>query len=142
MMNNRVVSNLRFTECLVDQVVFRRNPNYQYDAGNEKNLSFRFNSEVSIEDSRTKAEIILTCMIFEEEDIVTENLLFSLKVSMRGLFECSEDVDIKSFQMNAMAIVLPYVRALITSFTAQAGIPPIILPPIHVVNYFAEESEL
>ncbi|MCC7430596.1 protein-export chaperone SecB [bacterium] len=35
---------------------------------------------------------------------------------------------------NAPAILLPFARAIITSFTAQANIPPIILPLLNLTK--------
>ncbi len=139
-MSDNVVSELRFIECFIDQISFNRNPDYNYE-DREINLNFGFDSEVSIAETLDKAIIILTCKIFEDEDIVQESLPFSLKITMRGLFECDSNVNIETFQMNAMAIVLPYLRAQITNLTAQAGIPPVILPPINVVNFFSKQNE-
>lgn len=139
-MSDHALSQLRFIECLIDEVSFKRNTKFQYE-DKEINLNFKFDSEVSIAETRDKAVILLTCKIFEDEDIMQLNLPFSLKLTMRGQFECTSDVDIETFQLNAMAIVLPYLRAQITNLTAQAGIPPVILPPINVVNFFSEQNE-
>lgn len=39
---------------------------------------------------------------------------------------------IENFKPNAVAILFPYVRALISSYTANANVTPLVLPPINV----------
>lgn len=103
-------------------------------------MDFKIDSEISISESRDKAIILLTCKVFEDVDILQANLPFSLSLTIRGYFECNGDTDIETFQMNAVAIVLPYLRAQITNLTAQAGIPPVILPPVNVANLFSNKE--
>lgn len=33
---------------------------------------------------------------------------------------------------NTVAILFPYIRALVSNYTANANVPPLILPPINV----------
>ena len=40
-----------------------------------------------------------------------------------------------------MAILFPYIRALVSTFTANANVPPLILPPINVVNLIENVSK-
>lgn len=56
-------------------------------------------------------------------------------VSIKGGFEADKDVSDELFDYlskhNAPAILYPFARAIITNYTAQANIPPIILPAIN-----------
>lgn len=132
-MENSVESALIFDDYSVNDMCFKRN--HDYEGSNEIELNFGFNAEAYLTEKKDKAKLIITCTIFEEE--FKQGLSpFYLDISMTGHFSCEGDIDIEGFQMNGMAILLPYLRSLITSFTAQSGIPPVILPPINVYNVF------
>ena len=63
-----------------------------------------------------------------------------IKVSMTGVFDLSnlDNTQYDSFlKINAVQIVFPYLRNLISSVTASALMPPIILPIIDVVKLFS-----
>ena len=60
----------------------------------------------------------------------------SISLEYMGLFETEEKIT-KEFQkgkfvtINAPAITFPYLRSFITTFTVNAGLPPVILPTVN-----------
>jgi preprotein translocase subunit SecB len=60
----------------------------------------------------------------------TESILFELLI--KGVFEAEKDMPEDLFKtlysVNAPAILYPYVRAIVSSYTAQANIPAVIPP--------------
>lgn len=130
-----IKSVLKFNDFLVEETIFKRN----YVQAGEFELKFKLNAIGEFTDKRDKAKLKLTCSLFDE-NFNDGNAPFYLKTTIVGYFEC-ENVDIEAFEFNALAILLPYLRAFITSFTSQAGIPPVILPPINVYNYFKKKSD-
>ncbi len=63
------------------------------------------------------------------------NYPFYLLTEITGYFELdkSEINNIEYFaKVNATSILFPYVRALITTITANANIPPVVLPPMNI----------
>lgn len=137
-MSNDSTSLLRFNNFSVDSFDYKRNYHF-HSEGEEISLEFQLNAQASISESNSEAIIILSCKIFEDE--YRENKApFYLDLSMRGFFDCVGEVDISSFKLNGMAILLPYLRSIITSFTAQSGISPVILPPINVFKLFDDEN--
>jgi preprotein translocase subunit SecB len=137
-MSDKIVSSLRFNNFSIDNMDFKRNYGFQ-PAVEEISLEFGLNAQALISEEQDEAVIILTCKIFEEE-FKHETAPFYLELSMRGYFDC-QGVDIDSFKFNGMAILLPYLRSVITSFTSQSGISPVILPPINVYKVFGEEND-
>ncbi|MFY3791388.1 protein-export chaperone SecB [Ureibacillus sp. MALMAid1270] len=137
---NEVKSVLRFHNFAIDEMIYKRNYDFlQMDK--EIELDFDLKASAILSQEKDQAVIILTTEIFNE-DFSDQEVPFYLKTIIRGFFTCSEDVNIEEFQFNGMAILLPYVRSIITSITAQAGINPVILPPINVYNVFDKyESE-
>ncbi len=135
-MSEQVKSTLTFDEYSVSEMVFKRN--YEFDANQEVDLSFSLNGSANISENLDEAWLDIICTVFKEE-FENGEAPFYLKIGMTGKFGLrvkEEELDIQSFQMNGMAILLPYLRSLITSFTSQSGMSPIILPPINVYNAF------
>lgn len=135
-MSDELKSYLIFDGYSVTKMEFRRN--FDFDERKEIELEFGFGGSARISDGKDKAWIQLTCKIFEEEFFKKE-APFYLEIGLEGRFELSvneEFSDIESFQLNGLAILLPHLRAIVTSFTSQTGMPPVILPPINVYRAF------
>ena len=78
------------------------------------------------------------------DDCVENNYPFSFYVRVSGFFEVTnlESKDEKMLiEANAIAILFPYVRSLISSFTVNANVSPLILPPINVLKLFQKEQK-
>lgn len=75
----------------------------------------------------------MTIKIFDDEKM---EYPFRLEVIVVGQFEIDGDVknNVREFQANAVAILFPYVRALVTNCTANANVVPLILPTINTNN--------
>lgn len=72
------------------------------------------------------------------------NYPFTMNVSITGVFQTNiEDTNsIKNFaEINSIAILFPYLRSIVSTYTANANIQPLILPPINVVNMLKENNE-
>ena len=60
---------------------------------------------------------------------------FFMSICLEGLFELSQDYldyDINLFYSNALSILYPYVRAIVSTYTAGTNIKPVILPTINI----------
>lgn len=137
-MSDNIMSALRFINYSVENIVFKRNYDYQLSF-DEIELEFAFTTSVSINEEKDKAITSIKCVVFNE-DFSDNKKPFYLETAIRGYFECQGDLDMEKFQLNSVAILFPYLRAIITSFTAQAGIPPIIIPAINVQNLLSKET--
>ncbi len=80
-------------------------------------------------------EVILDVSISNENDSFT--FFIRMKGGFLGTEEIPQDIFEKFSTVNAPAIMYPFVRSIITSYTALASIPPIILPTI---NFTAEKK--
>lgn len=129
-----IKSTLKFNDFLIEETIFKRN----YVQAGDFELEFDLNARAHFNQDENQAELKITCSLFDE-NFEDGNAPFYMKTTLVGYFEC-ENVNIQDFELNAMAILLPYVRAFITSFTSQSGIPAVILPPINVFNYFKREE--
>ncbi|MCP4112905.1 MAG: hypothetical protein GY749_46500 [Desulfobacteraceae bacterium] len=68
----------------------------------------------------------------------SEDESFYFFISMKGRFRGGDDMPQEIFERfsgrNAPAIMYPFVRSIITSYTAQANIPPVILPTVNFAS--------
>lgn len=97
-------------------------------------LKSKFSHSINIHQFRDKnndrfVEIALDIEIKEEENT------FHFFMRIKGGFQADNDMPQELFEImatqNAPAILFPFARAIITTYTAQANIPPIILPSIN-----------
>ena len=49
--------------------------------------------------------------------------------------------DIKKFESNAIAIMFPYLRAIISTYTVNANVAPVLLPAMNINEYFRKKYE-
>lgn len=125
------ICSLKFEKYFVDFIEFKRNDSYT----NTTAVSIDLNIGSSIEYiTENKAIVKLVLKIFDDE--FNENIPFSMKVNISGIFVVDNpETDKLLIEQNALAILFPYARAIITNYTANANVTPLILQPINIVNY-------
>ncbi len=119
-------SSLKFVNYIVNNVHF----NYNQKQSSEKNLklTFNFKNITKINKEKNKMEISLSTEIFKD----IEDAPFSMSVEIIGFFELEGMGDISHYEANAIAIMYPYLRAIISTYTSSANVMPIILPAINI----------
>jgi len=71
----------------------------------------------------------------------TKNPPFTMKVDIAGYFGTMEEIDIEEkYRANAIAILYPYLRAIVSTYTSSANVLPIILPAVNI-NAMLEEQD-
>lgn len=73
------------------------------------------------------------------ENAVEKGYPFDMYVLVRGYFS-GRGEDILQYQANAIAILYPYVRALVSTYTANSNVTPLILPTINVNKMLKEKK--
>jgi preprotein translocase subunit SecB len=90
--------------------------------------SINIENNFSIENSKF-VEVVLNV------EVKSESNNFSFKLKIKGGFQASNEMSDDLFKNlaknNAPAILYPFARSIITSYTAQANIPPVILPTVN-----------
>lgn len=129
-MNNCAIS---FYHYSVNELIFKLNANYNTMDGNVS-LSPNFTREICKKDDNN---YVVSLAI----GINGDNIPFEVYVNISGYFgvetsEFSEQLIYK----NAVAILFPYLRSLVSTLTANSSVKPVILPPINIVKMFEEET--
>lgn len=57
---------------------------------------------------------------------------FRLSVTETGVFACPDGMSREAIHVETFRMLFPYVRALVSSVTALAGIPPILVPAVRI----------
>lgn len=137
--NDSFHSALRFSNYIVNSVEFYTNHEFE-----ENPVSIDFNIKrkvVMSEDDNNTMYVTLNISIFENAK--DRNYPFSMKVSLTGIFEVDDIATEQAFnlaEINAVAILFPYLRSLISTYTANANVQPLILPPINVVKLIETQA--
>lgn len=134
-------SALQFCGYSVDYLIYKDIP----DSGeNDFQLSPHFKSDVKIIDDNNY-DVTLSLSIEPEENVPAP---FELSACLTGHFfyddpdnMYAEGVKHTMITQNTSAILLPYMRALITTITANCNISPVILPILDLTKDGTKETE-
>lgn len=129
------ISSLKFTNYVVNEVNFMTNP--KAPKRNIWNLRFDINNVTNVNKEKNEMNIALSVSIFEGQ----EDAPFYMKVKITGYFELVGEDDINKFEANAIAIMYPYLRAIVSTYTASANVSPVILPAINVNAMLKNKKE-
>lgn len=126
-MGNNNPGVIAFEKYEVVKVTFERNDFYN---GEEVNVDVKVNANVKSNEDGNAMLVELGLKVFEH---AKENgYPFEMFVLVRGYFGKENGDDIAKFQANAIAILYPYARAIVSSYTANANVTPLILPTVNV----------
>ena len=133
-MSNEIKSKLSFINYKVKEVILKQNDSFK-NTGEPIDVIFKLKHETIKNDSNMK--IILKVEVFENAE--ENNYPFNMCVTLEGNFE-TEGEDIERFEINGIALLYPYVRAIISTYTANSNMPTLILPPINVGAYYNKQK--
>ncbi|MDK0942049.1 protein-export chaperone SecB [Clostridium perfringens] len=129
-------SKLNFKEYIVNNIEFNNNLNF---LDGPVTIDFDIDSEVNF---INETEFLLGLQIEVFREAEKNNYPFNFKAEIIGSFEIDTDDQEEKENLaekNAVAILFPYVRALISTYTSISNVQPIILPPINVVGYLQQK---
>lgn len=128
-----IKSSLRFEHYIVDHVEFWNNADYE---GEETSLQFKPKVEFHVDNNDLL--VFLTIDVFE--DAVKHNYPFEMSVGVVGYFTISDQENIEKYKTNAVAVLFPYVRSIISTYTAAANVNPLILPTVNINKMLEEKA--
>lgn len=124
-------SKLIFNKYIVKEINFDYNENFK-----ERPVEIEFKISKNINYDKDKMIVDLKVDIFEDND----KYPFYMSVSIRGFFTIENNDENINFEPNAIAILYPYIRSIVSTYTAEANIMPLILPVVNV-NKLLEDKE-
>ena len=131
-MKNEIISNIIFTQYIIEKMVFEINNEFQPNEPTP--LDIKFDNHISVNIADHKAIINLGCTIFE--DFKEKNYPFFMLAKIKAFFDFESsltDEEVKKLlEINGTAIVFPYLRMIISNLTVNSGLPPLILPTVNI----------
>lgn len=111
-----------------EEVTFKKNSSFILK--NESiNLELDSNVEVVCLEGN-KAKVSLEFYVFNEKNL--EAVPFFIKIKESGLFEWGEETDFETvnslLHTNAPALLLSYIRSIVSQLVAFSGYPSLIIP--------------
>ena len=129
-------SILKFNGYIVDEINFKRNENFDFLANKDLRTKFHVKQDKKIEENIMR--ITLYVSIFEKAN--ENNYPYEMNVTLTGIFDISNAGNI-DFEPNAIAILYPYVRSLVSTYTINANVGATILPPINIIEMLKQQKE-
>lgn len=130
-------SVLKFEKYIINEVNFKGNKDFkQTEERTPVDLKIKRNTQ--IDDKDKKMEINLKVDIFDNAK--ENNYPFEIKVDLTGYFYIEEG-EPKSLEKNAIAILYPYIRSLISTYTVNSSDFPLMLPAINVNKLIEDQKE-
>ena len=120
---NYRIDEVRFTNNLNAPAKLELNYKYSYNVGYSQQNTCRGTLGVEITDKLHPEKFVLT-----------------MKVA--GVFATQAGVAKEVLHLKTYDLLFPYAKALVSSFTASAGIPPIYIPYIDISNKSIYKMEL
>ncbi|GAB3327761.1 hypothetical protein GCM10027299_28830 [Larkinella ripae] len=124
-MSNVIKASFQFNDFLIKESHFVLNNAAEY----EFELAIKPSGVVFTRQNRFRLQL--------EFEAIDQNESANIKVVALSFFSYENIEDISNnpvFTENAPAIAYPYIRAYISTLTAQSGIKPIILPTLNLHN--------
>jgi len=118
---------------------FKRNPDITSEDNLKLKVDFVVNHEVKENKLGVELKVELNAVKGSEKTVKVTAL-----VKMLGIFKFSEipEYGLEQFsEINAAAIIFPFVREHLASVSIKAGIPPVLLPPVNFVELYKDQHK-
>jgi len=118
---------------------FKREPQIDFD---NKNLHNNIN--IDVQNSTENSNILYVTVIMDFDTSIDNKKFISSKIQMLGVFEFGKKLPLSldSFaNINAPAIIFPFIREHLSNVSMKAGIQPILLPPINFVELAKDKKK-
>ena len=127
---------IRLTGYTVDKISFITNKDFDFKANPKVKVTPKFDREVTkIDDMSFMLSLSIS---FDHPE---NNIPFFMDIQVSGKFMFTNwetDQLYKVAKSHATSVLYPYIRALVTTVTANANVPPYILPIMNSNTLFKD----
>lgn len=134
---------LQFRDYHVLEAVYKNNPYKKIEDEKPQHPNIFFKLDVNPNDIQQS----IVGLGIEIGDKELEESTFYLKARVAGLFEIlnetegiSEKQIINFYKVNAVAILFPYLRSLVSDISSKGSEAPIILPTLNIAAMISENE--
>ncbi|MDW4255971.1 pretranslocase subunit SecB family protein [Staphylococcus saprophyticus] len=136
------MAGINFLNYIVDSMYYKTNPNFDLKS-KEIIINEEIYADINIIEEDETAMITLQAKLEESEEVP-----FSFDVSIVGYFEFdveeSDGIQFKDFlKTNAIAILFPYLRTIVSDLTGKSNrFPNYNMPVRNIANEIAENNNI
>lgn len=128
-------SILKFKKYEVNEIYYKKNIAFTPDEqGTPINLKIKPITDIKDNNMNITLKVIIY------ENAVENNKPFEMRIDLTGYF-IVEGSEPERFRANAIAILYPYIRSIVSTYTANANITPLLLPAINVNKLIEDQDE-
>lgn len=126
-----------FDKYRVKKIEFELNEFYNEE---EVDICLEVSANFNVSEDKTSLTVEMVFNIFK--DAIKMHYPFEMELIIKGYFSINpeDEGNIDKYQGNAMAILYPYARALVSTYTANANVSPLILPTININKYLSKRN--
>lgn len=125
---------IQFKGYRVTEMSFLCSADYEFPEG-EISYSFHFSKTfLPLSDTEIQENIGIN-LFYPGSETTMENAPYRLNVEIAGRFSSTSPWQ-PEWEQNAMAILFPYLRSLVSLITSNSGREPVILPTINISSLF------
>ncbi|MDA3931901.1 MAG: protein-export chaperone SecB [Tenericutes bacterium] len=107
--------------------------------------NFKLKPKISRKTGKIKENVFFSSLILQVTSTKEEPFPIDIHIDFKGIFEFSpgdnQDDILHFLKTEAVTILFPYLRTMLTSLTTTAMLPPIILPVMDVSKLFPDDRE-
>jgi preprotein translocase subunit SecB len=130
-MNKDSQPGINFKKIVIEKVQLETNPDYYETRGSiPVDIAFKINRDLI--KSKRLLKLSLDVSLFDK----TNSPPFRIFISIAGYFTVENDDSLKNLEkfsdIQAPALIFPFVREFVADLTMRTGYPPLLLPPINI----------
>lgn len=112
---------------------------------NIKPGNFKLNPSITRRTGKIRDKVFFTSLTLAIKNTEEHPFPVDVFVDFRGIFEFSEydtELDVQDFlKLEAVKIMFPYLRSIVSNLSTTAMLPPIILPVTDVTKLFKDQTD-
>lgn len=141
---------LQFKEYHVVESIYLFDPFFQEEESKkDKEISPVFHYSIELNPKTNRDAWITLSVIMGDETLEGEDFFVRVRIMGRFIIRSEEEIDedqiMRFYKINAVSILYPYLRSLVSDISSKGSRPPIILPTLNIVavmEKYGNASEL
>ncbi|MBL7575491.1 protein translocase subunit secB [Peptoniphilus asaccharolyticus DSM 20463] len=126
---------ISFDGYRVIEINYNLNDKFKADETLDIDINFRLGHGLEVIDNTMI--VSLGADIFSDPE--ENNYPFSMRVILEGMFTGEDgETEMEKYLPNALSILFPYVRSIVSTYTSVANISPLNLPTINIIQYLKD----
>lgn len=140
------MASISFNDYFIDELDYKKNRNFDNEKSEKFDISNNFSATIGVQKN-----IGIVSLYTNLGDLNNTSSPFQLNIIIRGLFDFQIDEEDKLDEQlfrnllssNAIAILYPYLRSLVTDITSKSNeFPPYILPVTNFAQMLIEDDNV